>query len=130
MTTRTARCACGKLSVACTGEPVRISMCHCLDCQKRTGSTYGAQARFPKENVAVSGVSKIFRRTGDSGGKIETHFCPECGSTVFWTIDALPGFVAVAVGAFADPAFPAPRVSVYGNRKHAWVSIPAGAELM
>ena len=130
MTTRTATCACGQLRVTCTGEPVRISMCHCLDCQKRTGSTYGAQARWPDANVKIAGVSKIFRRTGDDGGKIEMCFCPECGSTVFWTIDTMPGVTAVAMGAFADPTFPAPRVSVYGNRRHAWVSVPEGAELM
>ena len=42
MTTRTATCSCGQLRLACEGEPVRISICHCLECQKRTGSIFGA----------------------------------------------------------------------------------------
>src|SRR6185295_9046576 len=34
MMTRRATCSCGQLRVTCTGEPVRLSMCHCLECQK------------------------------------------------------------------------------------------------
>jgi hypothetical protein len=124
MSTRRASCACGQLSVSCQGEPVRISMCHCLECQKRTGSIFGVQARFPREKVAMEGRSTSFVRSGDSGGKATFHFCPNCGSTVHWTLDTIPDFVAVAVGAFADPAFPPPRVSVYGTRRHAWAAMP------
>jgi hypothetical protein len=43
------------------------------------------------------------------------QFLPVCGSTVYWEP---PGFVTVAVGNFADPNFPAPRVSVYEERQH------------
>jgi hypothetical protein len=46
-----------------------------------------------------------------------------CGSTLYWTIDTMPDVVAVAVGAFADPTFPAPRVSVYEARRHPWVDV-------
>lgn len=128
MTTRNAACSCGQLTVTTRGEPVRISMCHCLDCQRRTGSTFGAQARFADDAVTVSGRSTPYSRIADSGNRITFHFCPECGSTVYYQLDAVPGFTAVPVGAFADPTFPAPRVSVYEARKHAWTGIPADAE--
>jgi hypothetical protein len=120
MTERRAACSCGKLALTCTGEPVRISICHCLECQRRTGSVYGVQARFPRDAVTVEGSSTPFTRVGDSGGRITLHFCPECGSTVYWEMDGLPDFVAVAVGSFADPAFPPPTVSVYEARRHGW----------
>lgn len=111
MIVRDASCACGNIRVRCKGEPVRISVCHCLECQKRTGSAFSAQARFLKENVEfVSGNPRIFERVGDDGGRITQRFCGVCGTTVWHTIDA-------------DPAFPPPRVSVYGERKHAWVEI-------
>ena len=99
-------------------------MCHCLACQKRTGSAFGVQARYPKDKVVMAGRSTPFVRVGDSGGKISFHFCPDCGSTLCWTIDTMPDVVAVAVGAFADPKFPPPRVSVYGTRRHAWAAMP------
>jgi hypothetical protein len=83
------------------------------------------QARFAASQVQVSGRSQAFVRTGDSGQPITFHFCPICGTTVYWTLENLPGMIAVAVGAFADPAFAPPRVSVYESRRHAWVVIPA-----
>jgi hypothetical protein len=128
MTTRRAACSCGQLHVTTEAEPIRISMCHCLACQRRTGSTYGVQARFPREKVTIEGRSTEYLRIGDEGGRATFHFCPECGATVYYYIDDLPDVIAIPVGAFADPAFPAPRVSVYEARKHAWVGIPADAE--
>lgn len=118
---RTAACSCGQLKLTCTGEPVRISICHCLECQKRTGSVFGMQARYPRERVSISGVSSIWARTGDEGTTAIFHFCATCGSTLYWEPGGMPEFVAIAVGAFADPAFPSPRVSVYEDRRHAWV---------
>lgn len=120
MTHRKATCSCGQLSLACEGEPVRISICHCLACQQRTGSVFGAQARFPRNQVVVAGRSSRFERVGDSGGRVTFHFCPDCGATVYWEPDGLPDFVMVAVGAFADPGFPPPTVSVYEARRHTW----------
>ena len=123
MTTRNATCSCGQLRVTCRGEPVRISICHCLACQQRTGSVFGTQARFPRDNVAIAGHSTTFERVGDSGGKAIFHFCPTCGSTVYWELVTAPDLIAVAVGNFADPHFPKPRHSVYEERQHAWVNI-------
>lgn len=128
MTKRTASCSCGQLTAEVTGEPLRISICHCLACQRRTGSVFGAQARFPRQNVKVSGVSTVYARTGDSGSTARFHFCPDCGATVYYELEGPGDFIGVPVGAFADPAFPAPRVSVYEERMHAWVVAPADAE--
>ncbi len=120
MTSRVASCSCGELRLTCEGEPVRVSICHCLECQKRTGSVFGAQARFPRERVTIEGRSAQWTRLGDSGQPATFHFCPVCGSTVYWELTGAPGFVAVAVGTFADPNFPPPRVSVYEERQHPW----------
>jgi hypothetical protein len=124
MTNRLASCNCGKLTVSVQGEPIRVSICHCLACQKRTGSVFGVQARFPADAAIVEGQSKEYVRIGDEGTSARFHFCPECGATVFYRPDAIPDVIAVPVGAFADPNFPQPRVSVYGVRKHPWVRLP------
>lgn len=123
MTTRTATCRCGQYRATVTGDPVRISVCHCLNCQKRSGSSFAAQARWPDEQVSIFGDSREFAATGDSGGRAVFRFCPECGSTVTFKADALPGMTAIAIGAFADPTFPQPEYSVYESRQHAWVEI-------
>jgi len=128
MTSRHAQCSCGQLAVTCTGEPIRISICHCVACQRRTGSPFGQQARWPEESVSIEGAATTYTRVGDSGGTLRFRFCPTCGSTVYYTIDDMPGVVAVPVGAFGDPSFPAPRVSVYEARKHGWVKVPEEIE--
>lgn len=128
MKERFASCSCGQLSVRVVGEPVRVSICHCLACQRRTGSPFGAQARFPRGNVTPSGESSEYVRTGDEGPGARFHFCPRCGATVYYEPLGLPGYLGVPVGAFADPDFPEPTVSVYEERMHPWVVPPAAAE--
>lgn len=128
MNSRQAACSCGQLSLTTRGEPIRISVCHCLECQRRTGSIFGAQARFSRDNVEILGQSSRYHRVADSGHEITFHFCPMCGATVFYLPEAEPDTIAVPVGVFADPAFPAPRVSVYESRKHPWARVPEGVE--
>ena len=124
MVSRTARCGCGQLSIACDGEPAKVSLCHCLECQRRTGSVFGIAAFYPVAATAVTGESRIWRRVADSGFELALHFCGTCGATLFWYPARLAGRVGVAVGAFADPGFPAPSQSVFGQHRHAWVQTP------
>jgi hypothetical protein len=127
MTTRRAACSCGQLNLVVEGEPVRVSLCHCLACQRRTGSTYGMQARFPQENVQIEGRSTVYERISDDGDARTFHFCPECGSTVYYRLAGVDA-IAVPVGAFADPTFPPPMISVYDSRRHPWVVVPEAIE--
>ena len=129
MATREAACSCGQLRVQVEGEPVRISVCHCLACQRRSGAPFAMQARFPKEAAAVSGDHTTYTRIADGDGfEREFHFCATCGGTVFYTTSEEPDRIAVAVGAFADPSFPPPGSSHHEMRKHPWVRLPDGVQ--
>ena len=121
-TIREAHCACGKLRARTEGEPEVVSICHCLDCQRRSGSPFGAGAFFEKSRVHISGERRTFTRTGDEGRKATNSFCPECGGTLFWEAEARPGHIGIAVGMFGDPRFPAPVRSVYEERMHPWLA--------
>ena len=126
MNSRTATCFCGQLRIEVRGEPRGVGVCHCLACQRRTGSVFAALATFAAP-YEVSGSATKFVRRGDQGARFTFHFCPVCGTTVFHTEEGREEtVVSVAVGAFADPAFPAPQVSVYECRRHAWVELPTG----
>ncbi len=118
---RHAACACGALSVRCAGEPVKVSLCHCLQCQRRTGGPFGVVAFFPRADVRPSGEDRVYERASDSGLAVVFHFCPTCGSTVWWEPARLPDLIGVAVGAFADPAFPPPTQAVFAEHRHPWV---------
>jgi hypothetical protein len=128
VTTRYAACSCEQLRLTVDGEPVRISICHCLACQRRTGSAFSVQARFDAEQVRTEGRSIEYVRVSDKGEARIFSFCPECGTTVFYKTETAPELIAVPVGAFADPAFPAPTVSVWESRRHPWVELPTLAQ--
>lgn len=128
MPTRRASCSCGQLGLVARGEPVRVSVCHCRACQRRTGSAFGVQARFHAKDVDLQGASSRYDRIADSGNRITFHFCPDCGSTVYYRLDAEPDLIAVPAGAFADPAFPPPGISVYETSRHPWVGLPGDME--
>lgn len=126
MPTREASCSCGQLRAVVEGDPVRVSVCHCLACQRRTGSAFSAQARFARSAVTITGESREFERISDDGEWRRFNFCPHCGATVYYSTDL--ELIAIPLGAFADPEFPAPTVSVWEARKHVWVNSPPGAE--
>ena len=119
-----AQCLCGALSLKLRDTPKLIVACHCLACQRRTGSVFAALAGFAAP-WKVSGLATEFVRVGDQGARFTFRFCPFCGSTVFHTEQGYENsHVSVAVGAFADPAFPPPQDSVYECRRHPWVQLP------
>ena len=131
MATRKASCNCGQLSVTYEGpDPARISLCQCYECQKRTGSVLAVQARLPIEHVTIEGQSRTWTFPSDSGktvtfrscdsGGAAYHFCPECGSTVYWDISVAPDVIGVAVGGFIDPTFPPPMISGFEEYRFPW----------
>ena len=131
MAARKASCNCGRLSVSYEGpDPERITLCHCYECQKRTGSILSVQARIPREQVTIEGQSTTWTfpvegaepatfQSCDSGG-VTYHFCPECGSTVYWDLATAPDVVGVAVGGFTDPTFPTPIGSGFEAYAFPW----------
>jgi hypothetical protein len=123
---RDAACHCGQLRLEVAGDPFSVSICSCFACQRRTGSAFGIQAGFKADQVKVHGSFNDFTRISDeSDHKAHVfHFCPTCGSQVFYTEPTAPDLIVVAVGSFADPTFPPPTDSGYDSRRPAWVQLP------
>jgi hypothetical protein len=125
MAERRATCSCAQLFVRCSGEPDIVSNCHCMECQRRTGSMFGAAAFHRRSNIAeIGGRCTKFSRRADSGRSLTFHFCSVCGSTVYWELEMAPELIGVALGAFADPTFPRPNRPVWTQRRHSWVALP------
>jgi hypothetical protein len=126
MPSRTASCVCGQLRIDVAGVPLGVGVCHCLACQRRTGSVFASLASFAPP-YTVTGRATEYVRVGDQGAAFRFRFCPVCGTTLFHTEEGQEdSSVAVAVGAFADPGFPPPQASVYECRRHSWVQLPPG----
>ena len=107
--------------------PVVVA-CHCVDCQRRTGSPFGVSAFFQIAGVRITGQSREYARDAASGGKFRSYFCPICGSSVYCKTDTHPAMIGVAVGAIADPNFPGPVRSVWEQSQHDWVQIHSAAQ--
>ena len=121
---RTASCRCGQLNATVTGDPVRVSVCHCLNCKKRSGSAFAVQARWPIDQVSIEGRSNTHVMIADSGNSATFHFCPDCGSDVYYENNGkFDGLIAIPLGAFDDSYFGSPAYSVWEGRKHDWVEI-------
>lgn len=125
MADREAACACGDLRVTLSGEPMLVSSCCCTRCQRRTGSFYGVTVYFrPAQMTAQTGEAKTFHRPD---GETTFHFCPGCGSSLWWVPDdATDDVIGVSGGAFADPKLPSPARMVHTANKHPFVRAPWG----
>lgn len=131
MISRIARCHCGQLELRCDGDPKKVSMCHCLECQRRTGSAFSIAVFYERGEILVeNGVSNTYtyERESASGFPVKFHFCGRCGSNVYWEPTRLPELIGVALGSFADPGFPCPEQSVWTKDKHTWLGLPDGIE--
>jgi len=127
--TRIARCACGGLTATAGGEPAATHLCACHECQRRSGSAFSYAGVYPEDAVTVAGPSTRFRQTRDSGRWVELAFCPTCGVTVFWRVEAFPGMIGIQAGCFADADFPAPKRLFWASQRHRWLEPPAGMKV-
>jgi len=122
---RVAQFHCGQVHLTCNGDPRLVVSCHCLLCQRRTGSVIHVAAWYRKERVQFEGTTKAYTRTaGDQEIPWTFHFCPECGTSVWWEAQSVSPDIGIGVGCFADPEFPPPTYSVYNKHRHPRVTNP------
>jgi hypothetical protein len=102
-------CLCGKVRLAIGGEPLRVGICHCLDCRKQYGGIFYTFAVFPVAAVAVTG------ETAHYGFR---HFCPVCGSSVF---DKRGTEIEVNAGTFDSDNVVRPTYETWVCRRERWL---------
>ena len=118
-----ASCQCGQLVATVPGPTVEVVACHCLACQKRSGSPFGEAAYWPYDEVEITGSARQFDRPTDLGGVFSQFFCPDCGTTVFMRGTKNPTVTGIPIGLFDEPHVMQPIRSVYEDRRHPWVEI-------
>lgn len=123
-----ASCQCGKLKVKVPGPTIAVVACHCLACQKRSGSPFGEAAYWLHEEVSIEGEAVQFDRSTDLGGLFSQFFCPHCGTTVYMRGTKNPTMTGVPIGLFDDPHSMQPIRSVWEDMRHSWVTIPTAIQ--
>jgi hypothetical protein len=101
------RCVCGAVRFRTSNDPLRVSICHCTWCQRRTGTAFGVEVVFNAADVAFTGQTMArYRHVSDETGRwLDSHFCPVCGANLGLTLEAVPGIRSLPAGAFDDPTW-------------------------
>ncbi|MDJ0637791.1 MAG: GFA family protein [Paracoccaceae bacterium] len=123
MSTHSATCQCGQLTAAFDGDPDFVIVCNCKACQKRTGSPFGTGAYFRKSKSTISGETESWARKADTGRALENHFCPNCGTTLYWSLEMRPDHFGVGYGSF-DTSLPDPVRVIWTEQQHPWTGFP------
>lgn len=118
------RCHCGAVSYAISGEPVYHAMCHCSDCRRATGAPAVSWALFPQQAVTITGETKTYV----SSEKGRRHFCPDCGTSLFYTNDhVFAGLIDVQSATLDDPGALPIQVEVQTAERISWMPLVHGA---
>jgi hypothetical protein len=120
-------CLCGAVRYAAEAEPIFAGVCHCTNCQKQTGSAFSCEVAVPRAALSISGATRTFRHTGDSGKGVITTFCPVCASRLTAELEAMPGVTVIAVGTLDDRSFFDGSFHIFCASAQPWVPFPAGA---
>jgi len=122
--TRTGRCLCGKVTVELSVEPLAVSLCHCVNCQKTSGSAFSVIALVPRDKIRFSGEVGVFHDVGDSGSSFERRFCTGCGSPVesYSARLAEMGITIVKASLFDDTSWLSPNEQIYCQSSQRWLN--------
>lgn len=118
-------CLCGSVRYrACTARS-RTLVCHCLACQKQSGSAFSVMLALPASDVELQGEVRAFEHAADSGRRVQRRFCPACGSPLLTALPDQPGLVFLKAGSLDDPSRLQPQMHLWVKRAQPWVALPA-----
>ena len=126
----TGGCLCGAVRYSIDGEPIpdRQFLCHCVDCQKHTGTAFVSGIAFPADSVVVTGPMTICTMPGgQSGEPINRRFCTRCGSPIMIDKDGT-GRKLIMAGTLDDKSLFKPKTSLFCEQAPSWVVMPADTE--
>ena len=119
-------CHCGAVRYKLTGEPKMMVNCHCLNCQKSSGSGHVFHLGFAADQLLVAGETRSFQYTGGSGSQVTLQFCPNCGTNLFGSPEIMPGFQTLRGATLDDSSSFAPQLTVYQKSCQSWDSVAEG----
>lgn len=122
------RCACGAVRYRLMSTPMFVHCCHCLDCQRQTGSAFVLNAIIEADRaVLAAGEPKPVIVPTDSGRPHDIYRCPTCQTAMWSDYGRRPNYRFVRVGTLDEPTALAPDVHIFTRSKQPWVRLPEGA---
>jgi hypothetical protein len=117
-------CACGAVRYRLTSDPLFTNCCHCLNCQRQTGSAFVINLLIETDRVELlAGVPHPVDVPRDDGSTQVIFRCPTCQVAVFSQYTH-PGVRFVRAGTLDDPSGVTPDVHIFTRSKLGWVTLP------
>jgi hypothetical protein len=119
-------CTCGAVRYRLASEPLFIHCCHCLNCQRQTGSAFVINLLIEANRVELlSGEPQPVDVPRDDGSRQRIYRCPSCQVAVYSEY-GWPQLLFVRGGTLDEPSAVAPDVHIYTRSKLPWITIPDG----
>lgn len=115
-------CLCGAVRFELKGNPIAVSICHCVSCQKVSGSAFSINCIFPREALTYFSTPTTYVDIGDSGNPVYREFCGRCGSSLQSRATATADFAVMKAGAFDVPSAFTPTVEIYCKTALPWLN--------
>ena len=120
MPTHTGGCLCGQVRYSIGVDPIAVRACWCRDCQYLATGGATINAVFPADAISVTGHTRDYQSTADSGEKMHRHFCPDCGTGLFSDAESRPHVRIVRVGSLDQAADFAPGGVIWTRSAPSW----------
>jgi len=118
-------CSCGAVRYRLASEPMFVHCCHCLNCQRQTGSAFVINLLVEADRLEVTGATEAVEVARDEGTQT-IHRCPACKVAVY-SFYTYPTIAFVRAGTLDDPSVIEPDVHIYTRSKVPWLRLPDGA---
>lgn len=115
MTEISGSCLCGQVSFTGTVDIIRVANCHCADCQKATGATYGTLLFAEEKTLRVEGETSTYEHKADSGNTLSKINCSTCGSPMF-TYNSSRGGMGIRAGVIDQKELITPAMNLFCDR--------------
>jgi hypothetical protein len=127
VSSREGGCSCGAVRYRLASDPLFVHCCHCLNCQRQTGSAFVVNLLIEADRVElVAGAPEAVDVPRDDGSKQKIHRCPECQVALFSDYGR-PEVLFVRAGTLDDPGAVEPDVHIFTRSKVGWVALPESA---
>ena len=124
VSSREGGCSCGAVRYRLASDPLFVHCCHCLNCQRQTGSAFVVNLLIEADRVElVAGAPEAVDVPRDDGSKQKIHRCPECEVALFSDYGR-PAVLFVRAGTLDDPRAVEPDVHIFTRSKVGWVALP------
>ena len=125
-------CLCRGVRYSSNAEPAVVAVCHCVACQKNSGSAFSLNIGVPTESVSITGATlvRFEDHSGASGKPFHRSFCSRCGSPIAGSGDAYPGVTFIKAGTLDDPSWVKPTAHIWCDEKQPWVAIEQGVTVV